>query len=78
MVQSEYRFPIKGRLGAVAFGGLGAVSDRWTSWQLDYVRWTAGLGLRFDILPRDRIRLRLDYGIARNSSGFYLTVGEAF
>ena len=76
--QLEYRFPIKGRFAAVAFGGIGSVVDEWSNWQADYIRWAAGAGIRFMLLPKDQIRLRLDYGIGPNTSAFYLTVGEAF
>jgi outer membrane protein assembly factor BamA len=76
--QVEYRFPIKGRFGAVAFGSIGSVVDEWKNWEGDYLRYALGAGLRFTLLPKDKIRLRLDYGIGPNSSAFYLTVGEAF
>ncbi len=73
--QIEYRFPIKGRFGAVLSGGIGSVTDNWASWQGSYIRYALGGGLRFILLPEDQIRLRLDYGIGPNSSAFYLTVG---
>lgn len=76
--QAEYRFPIKGRFGAVLFAGLGSVVDTWSDWQGDYLRYALGGGLRFLLLKEDQIRLRLDYGIGPNTSAFYLTVGEAF
>ena len=76
--QLEYRFPIKGRFGAVAFGGVGSVVDEWQNWEAGYLRYALGAGIRFTLLPKDKIRLRLDYGIGPNTSAFYLTVGEAF
>ena len=76
--QTEYRFPLSKRFGAVVFGGLGAVSPSWSSWRFDQLRYNFGLGFRYTILPRDGIRLRLDYGFGQNSSEFYFTVGEAF
>ena len=76
--QVEYRFPIRGRFAGVAFGGLGSVTDQWSHWQADYLRYALGAGLRFTLLPKDKIRMRLDYGIGPGSSAFYLTVGEAF
>ncbi len=78
VIQAEYRFPLFGRFGAVAFAGVGTVTDSWSNWQVDYLRPAAGVGVRFTILPDDKIRARLDYGIGQNSSGIYLTVGEAF
>lgn len=76
--QLEYRFPIKGRFAGVAFGGLGTVVDKWVNWQGSFLRYAVGAGLRFTLLPKDKIRLRFDYGIGPNTSAFYLTVGEAF
>lgn len=78
MTQSEYRFPIFWRIRGVVFGGLGVVSDRLVNLSTKYIRWTAGGGLRFAIDPVERINIRLDYGIAAESSGFYITVSEAF
>ena len=78
MLQSEYRFPIFKRFGGVVFGGLGEVSDKAYKWRWDYLRYNFGTGLRFAIDKTQKINIRADYGIGYKSSGFYLTIGEAF
>ena len=78
MLQSEYRFPIFKRFGGVVFGGLGEVSDRADNWRFDYVRYNFGTGIRFTMDKAQKINIRADYGIGYKSSGFYLTIGEAF
>ncbi len=78
MLQTEYRFPLFWRVGGVVFGGLGEVSDRPGSWTLDHVRYNFGAGARFTLDRAQRINMRLDYGIGYRSTGFYLTIGEAF
>jgi hypothetical protein len=57
---------------------MGSVTDHWSNWQANYLRYTLGAGLRFALLPADKIRLRFDVGLGKNTSAFYLTVGEAF
>ena len=78
MLQSEYRFPVFKRFGGVVFGGLGEVSDRADNWRFDFVRYNLGTGIRFTMDKAQKINIRADYGIGYKSSGFYLTIGEAF
>lgn len=77
-VHCGYRFPLFWRLKGSVFGGLGNVAGEVSGFQLQNTRWTAGLGLRFLLLEAEQVHVRLDYGFAAGSSGFYLTVGEAF
>lgn len=78
VLQGEYRFPLFWRLKGTVFGGLANVADRPIDFQLSNTRWATGLGLRFLLLKAEKAHVRLDYGFGRNTSGFYLTVGEAF
>jgi Omp85 superfamily domain len=78
IVQGEYRFPIYKRFGGVAFGGLGQVSDKLENVVSSPIRYNFGAGLRFTLDKAQHINIRADYGIGYKSSGFYLTVGEAF
>lgn len=76
LLQGELRFPLFWRFKGVVFGGAGSVfgtpGEGW--------RWrpNAGGGLRFEFDRLQHIHLRLDYGVGKGSSGFYLTMGEAF
>ena len=74
--QSEYRFPIYKRFKGVVFGGLGSVGSQEEG--LENLLFSYGLGVRFGISKTERINIRLDYGFGKNTSGFYLTFGEAF
>ncbi len=78
VLQGEYRFPLFWRLKGTVFGGLGNVAGELSGFRLDNTRYTLGAGLRFLLLPEERAHVRLDYGFGNNTSGFYLTVGEAF
>jgi len=78
VLQAEYRFPIYKRFSGVAFTSFGAVTDKFSNLKGEYIRLSGGAGLRFVLLPEDKLTLRVDYGLGQNTSGFYLTVGEAF
>jgi Outer membrane protein len=74
--QVEYRRKLDWRNGIVLWGGGGTMGPR-TS-ELLKGAWlpSVGVGYRFEFKPR--MNVRLDYGIGRESSGFYFQVGEAF
>ena len=78
VVQAEYRFPIYWRFSGVAFTSFGMVTDRFSNVKSDYIRPTGGFGLRFLLVPKDNLNIRIDYGFGNNTNEFYLTVGEAF
>ncbi len=78
VVQGEYRFPIYWRFSGVAFTSFGMVTDKFSNIESEYIRPSGGVGLRFMLVPKDNLNIRIDYGFGRNTSGFYLTVGEAF
>jgi len=76
--QIEYRFPLFWRLGMTAFATTGRVAP--TVGDLFDSNWyyTYGLGLRIMLDTEARINLRIDVGFGEDTSGFYLTFGEAF
>jgi outer membrane protein assembly factor BamA len=77
--QAEYRLPLFWRLGAVAFGGIGNVSNHFNDSGFQYLKYSYGAGLRIALNKAERLNLRLDYGIGRGSNnGFYFQLGEAF
>ena len=76
--QVEQRIPVWWRFGLVAFAGLGQVSEDMVHWHLKDVRYSVGGGLRFAILPKEKLNVRLDYGFGYLSHNFYLTVAESF
>jgi outer membrane protein assembly factor BamA len=78
VLQTELRLPVYRRLGAVVFGGVGALGDEERVLRLNAPKAAYGAGLRFTVNRRDQLNLRLDYGLGRQSSGLYITIGEAF
>ncbi|GAB2595084.1 BamA/TamA family outer membrane protein [Spirosoma areae] len=78
LLQSEVRFDLYKRLGGVVFGAMGILGDDQTLLRPNDPKVAYGAGLRFTVNRRDHLNIRLDYGIGRQSSGFYLTIGEAF
>ncbi len=77
-IQAEYRIPLFWRLGAVGFGGIGNVGPRLEDINFDGLKYSYGGGLRLALNKKEKLNLRLDYGLAGHSQGFYLQLGEAF
>ena len=76
--QTEYRFPLYKRLGAVAFAGIGDVFSKPTDLGFELLKYSYGGGLRFTINKKERLNIRFDYGFGRDESAFYILVTEAF
>ncbi|MEL7833480.1 BamA/TamA family outer membrane protein [Fodinibius sp. Rm-B-1B1-1] len=77
-IQGELRQHAIGRFGFTVFAGTGEVWDRFDSFTLRNYKWTAGAGLRFNINKDDPTNVRIDFGVSKESVGFYLQFGEAF
>ena len=79
VLQAEYRVPLFWRLGMVAFGGFGTVSNNFSDLDIQYLKYSSGLGLRVALNKSEKLNLRLDYGIGQGKAkGFYFQLGEAF
>ncbi len=78
LLQTEVRFDLYKRLGAVVFGAVGILGDARQLLRPNDPKGAYGAGLRFTINRRDHLNFRLDYGLGNQSSGLYLTIGEAF
>ncbi|MEO0405438.1 MAG: BamA/TamA family outer membrane protein, partial [Bacteroidota bacterium] len=79
--QVEYRFlpfPFSKRFGGVAFAGVGAVSPKIVDLNLNQVRASGGLGLRFLLFPGKDIYTRFDVAATNEGLGYYVFIGEAF
>jgi outer membrane protein assembly factor BamA len=77
--QSEYRFPIYKRLNGVTFLSMGTVASQYDDLFSNPYKISYGAGLRYVLNKKDRVRLRLDYGLTPSEgSAFYLTVNDAF
>jgi len=77
--QAGYRMPVYGRLGFVAFGGVGKVYNP-LELNFDDLHYSYGGGLRVNINKREKLNLRLDY--ARGDPHYlgyvYLGFAESF
>ncbi len=78
LLQAEYRFPLLWRLYGALFMGTGMVSGSQSLKLPEHLRYHYGGGIRFRIDRKQKVHIRLDYGIGQGTSGFYLTVNEAF
>ena len=76
--QIAYRSPLFWRIGAVAFLGYGGVAPQIADFNLNNFLLAGGAGLRFTLDTEKKINVRLDAGFGQGTSGYYLTIGEAF
>jgi hypothetical protein len=76
--QGEYRFPLGGRFGAVAFAGSGKVGAEFG--QMGNEPWlsSVGLGLRWLASKKARVNLSFDLAHGRDGTSAYMYVKEAF
>ncbi len=81
-IQSEYRYNIYNRWGAVAFAGTGSVWGNEENGEENFEKnWlpSIGLGARYKVSLEKRINIRLDYAIGVDGNqGLYFGIMEAF
>jgi len=77
-LQGEYRLPLFWRFGAAGFVGFGQVAPDISEFGFDRFWVSGGAGLRFLLAKREGLNIRADFAIGQGSSGFYLSLGEAF
>jgi hypothetical protein len=59
--------------------GVGDVSDDIENFKLEDLKYSAGFGIRFQIMPEEGINLRIDQAFGEGDGGFrYINIGEAF
>ena len=76
--QGEFRSGYWRKVGTVGFAGVGTVAPSFSHFSKGPWYPTVGAGLRYLLVPKDRIVARLDLGIGRGSFGISLGIGEAF
>jgi len=77
-IQYEVRQHLFGRFGAVAFAGVGGTAPRLSDLGDSTVLPSAGFGLRYMVSRQNRVNLRVDFAVGRDSHALYVSVGEAF
>ena len=76
---TEYRIPVIWRISVCVFGDIGNVYDKLKDWENSPLKYSYGGGLRFALLKKEKLNIRLDYGYYNHENkGFYFTVGECF
>ena len=78
MGQAEYRQVLSGRWGFVVFAALGDVASDLTRFQGSDFKLAGGAGLRFLFNKEEKVNLRVDFGVGRNTTGVYFGLEEAF
>jgi outer membrane protein assembly factor BamA len=75
----EYRMKIVGRFSACFFGGMGEVYSSRKDISISNLNYSYGGGLRFALLEKEMLNLRIDYGYSnRFNQAFYFTIAECF
>jgi len=76
--QAEYRLPLIWRFGLVGFAGFGQVAPEFDQVSLNNLKPSAGFGIRFALIPEQKVNLRLDIGIGKDDGSFNINIMEAF
>ncbi len=77
-LQAEYRWAFAKRFGLVAFAGFGYVADKMSEIQLKDILPSAGVGLRYMMIPDYRINIGVDIAVGKDDTAFYCRITEAF
>ncbi len=76
--QAEYRSRLFYKYFTFAlFANMGGIGNSLEDVNANY-RYTAGGGIRYTPLPKERLFIRFDYAWGNKTEGFYIAVGEAF
>ena len=79
MFQAELRQKLFWRIDGAVFGGVGNVNNYSDKFNLSDTKYAGGAGIRFNLLRRDRVNVRLDYaGGTGSAPGILFAIGEAF
>lgn len=76
--QVEYRYMFLRRFGMVAFAGLGDVFEQKDDLETQSLKYSLGGGVRVALDAKEKINLRVDYGVGKGNTGVYVSVTEAF
>ncbi len=79
VLQMEYRIlPVWWRIGLVGFFSIGDVSDKVNHFALGSFKYAGGVGIRYIWNREDKLNIRIDFAWGQDTSGFYITLKEAF
>ncbi|MBD3412871.1 MAG: BamA/TamA family outer membrane protein [Candidatus Aminicenantes bacterium] len=78
VIQTEMRFKVWKRIGMVVFAGAADLADQLGELSPGNFKYSAGLGLRILVVPKEGTNIRIDQGWGKGTSGFYIMADEAF
>jgi len=77
-IDTREDIPFKERWGVVGFVGFGDVASSFGNIDLSKTKSSIGLGVRYLVLPKERINIRIDFGFGTQHPGLYFNIREAF
>lgn len=77
-IDNREKIPFKERWGVVGFVGFGDVANSFGEIELNKIKSSVGLGIRYLVLPKERINVRIDFGFGTQYPGLYFNIREAF
>ncbi len=77
-VQAEYRWRFYKRWGLVAFAGVASAVAKLSDIPKNEILPGVGAGLRFRMLPAEKINIGIDYGVGKDDYSITFRIGEAF
>lgn len=76
-IQSEYRYNLYKKIGAVGFAGMGYAFES-NGIKSSGILPSFGTGIRYLVIPKQRMNIGLDAAIGKNDWGVYFRIGEVF
>ena len=77
-IDNREKVPFKERWGLVGFFGVGDVASSFGNVDLSKIKSSLGIGIRYLVLPKERINVRIDFGFVTQLPGVYFNIREAF
>jgi len=77
-IDDREKVPFKERWGMVGFFGVGDVASSFGKIEFNKIKSSVGFGIRYLVLPKERINVRIDFGFGTQNPGLYFNIREAF
>lgn len=77
-VQAEYRWNFYRRWGMVGFAGVASAVEKLADIPDNDILLGVGAGLRFKMLPSQKINIGVDYGVGKDDYSITFRIGESF
>lgn len=77
-IQAELRQDVYGKLGMVGFLGVGSAVDKISDIPESEFLPSIGVGIRYLAIPKEKIRIGIDFGVGKDDWSLAFRIGEAF